>query len=217
MNAFDAILQALLWQVLGVPKVSGMVLTVTRFKYAQDSAAVRTSAGLPECRKCLLEVKQACPFSPTLSNLYDDGLEKHVLQTAGFYASESIGELVLLSLCADDFPPVSSSQLPGGLQQQFDALADFCAGRQLEVVHSESVWKQMLSVCSISLPRQGGKRSTDIWSSCLTIMRKVAYGANHLFAATRKAVYAMRRATSFGACQTLSMFAHCSTRWTFPS
>ena len=33
-------------------------------------------------------VKQVCPLSPTLFGLYVDGLEKHLLETAGIDAQE---------------------------------------------------------------------------------------------------------------------------------
>ena len=130
-KAFDTIPRAILWQVLEDLGVSGRVLTIIKFMYAQDSAAVKTSAGLSEIFRCLLGVKQGCPLSPTLFGLYIDGLEKHVLQTAGIDAPELIGKLAPLLLYADDLILMSTSK--EGLQRQIDALAGFCAGRQLEV------------------------------------------------------------------------------------
>ena len=47
-KAFDTVPQAVLWQVLEDLGVSRRVLTVIQSMYAQDSAAVHTSAGLSE-------------------------------------------------------------------------------------------------------------------------------------------------------------------------
>jgi len=82
--------------------------------YAHDSAAVRTSEGLSEIFRCLMGVKQGCPLSPTLFGLYVDGLEKHLLETAGIDAPELGGILAPLLLYADDLILMSTS--PEGLQ-----------------------------------------------------------------------------------------------------
>ena len=59
-------------------------------------------------------VKQGCPLSPTLFVLYVDGLEKHVLETAGVDAPELDSILAPLLLHADDLTLMSTS--PEGLQ-----------------------------------------------------------------------------------------------------
>ncbi len=51
--------------------------------YAQDSAAVRSPAGISEIFECLMGVKQGCPLSATLFGLYIDGLEQHLKDTVG--------------------------------------------------------------------------------------------------------------------------------------
>ena len=55
-------------------------------------------------------VKQGCPLSPTLFGLYVDGLEKHLLATAGIDAPELMRSLVPLLLYADDLILMSTSQ-----------------------------------------------------------------------------------------------------------
>ena len=92
--------------------------------YAHNSAAVRTSQGLSEIFRCLMGVKQGCDLSPTQFGLYVDGLEKHLLETAGNDAPELCGILVRLLLYADDVILMSTS--PRKLQRQLDALASFC-------------------------------------------------------------------------------------------
>ena len=70
--------------------------------YAQESAAVRALAGLPDIFRCLFGVGQGLPLSPSLSGLYVDVLEKHQLQKAGIDATEMVGEMVPLLLYAAD-------------------------------------------------------------------------------------------------------------------
>ena len=72
-KAFDSIPRDRMWEVLQECGLDGDVLAALKSMYAQDSAAVRTSAGLSEIFRCLLGVKQGCPLSPTLFGLYVDG------------------------------------------------------------------------------------------------------------------------------------------------
>ena len=76
-------------------------------------------------------VKQGCPLSPTLFGLYVDGLEKHLLETAGIDAPTLMGVMVPLLLYADDL--ILMSESAEGLQKQMDALAGFCEQRRLTV------------------------------------------------------------------------------------
>lgn len=85
-KAFDTVPRALLWQVLEELGVNGRMLHIIKSLYANDSAALRTAEGISEIFRCLLGVKQGCPLSPTLFGLYIDGLEQHLLQTAGIDA-----------------------------------------------------------------------------------------------------------------------------------
>ena len=76
-------------------------------------------------------LKQGCPLSPMLFGLYVDGLEKHLLETAGIDAPTLMGVMVPLLLYADDL--ILMSESAEGLQKQMDALASFCEQRQLTV------------------------------------------------------------------------------------
>ena len=151
--------------------VSGRILTIITSIYAQGSAAVKTSAGVSEIFTCLLGVKQGRPLSPTLFGLYVDGPEKRLLQTSGIYALELTGDLVPLLLYADDLVLMSTSK--EGLQRQVDALADFCAGQQLEVNFGKTkdvMLEARRSDCTLFV-FQGRVvsmlRSTDIWALCM--------------------------------------------------
>ena len=200
-KAFDTIPRTVLWQVLEDLGVSGRVLTIIKSMYAQDSAAVKTSAGLSEIFRCLLGVKQGCPLSPTLFGLYVDGLEKHLLQTSGIDAPELIGELVPLLLYADDLILMSTSK--EGLQRQIDALADFCAGRQLEVNLSKTkivVFETRRSDCAPFVFQGKVVERVEEYRYLGFVFhatRNMAYGAEFLVAAAKKAMHAMRRRCIF--------------------
>ena len=55
-------------------------------------------------------VKQGCSLSPTLFGLYVDGLEKHLLETAGIDTPQLIDTLVPLLLYADGLILMSTSK-----------------------------------------------------------------------------------------------------------
>ncbi len=149
-KAFDTVPRALLWQVLEDLGVQGRVWDIIKSMYAHDSAAVRTSAGISEIFRCLMGVKQGCPLNPTLFGLYVDGLEKHLLETAGIDAPELGGILAPLLLYVDDLILMSTS--PEELQQ-LDALAnfeEFCEQRQLTVNLSKTkivIFEARMSFC----------------------------------------------------------------------
>ncbi len=99
--------------------------------YAYDSAAVRKSEGISEIFDCLKGVKQGCPLSATLFGLLVDGFEQHLMDTVGHDAPSLSGVLIPLLLCADDL--IIMSATAAGLQEQLDALQQFCHQRQLSV------------------------------------------------------------------------------------
>ena len=92
----------MLWQVLEGLDVCGGILDIIKSLFAHDSAAVRSSQGMSAMFRCLMGVKQGCPPSRTLFDLYVDGLEKHLLETADIDAPKLMGVMVPLLLYADD-------------------------------------------------------------------------------------------------------------------
>ena len=123
-KAFDTVPRAVLWQVLAELGVCDRILDIIKSLYAHDSAAVRSSQGIPAIFRCLTGVQQGCPLSATLFGLYVDLLEKHLLETADIDAPDLMGVMVPLLLYADDLILMSKSA--SGLQKQLDALASFC-------------------------------------------------------------------------------------------
>ena len=135
-KAFDTVPRAVLWQVLEELGVHGRILDIIKSLYAHDSAAVRSSQGISAIFRCLMGVKQGCPLSSTLFNLYVDGLEKHLLETADINAPTLMGVMVPLLLYADDV--ILMSQSASGLQKQLDALASSCEQRYSQSQQDES-------------------------------------------------------------------------------
>lgn len=171
--------------------------------YANDSAAVRTSEGISEVFRCLLGVKQGCPLSPALFGLYIDGLEEHLLQTAGIDAPtlSALRQMVPLLLYADDLILISTTAK--GLQRQLDALASFCQARQLDVNHSKTkvvIFERRRSSCQdfvydgISVERQDSYKYLGFTFHAI---KNMAYGVGFLVAAAKKAMHAMQRRCAF--------------------
>ena len=77
------------------------------------------------------EARESINLDSTLFELYVEGLEKHLLETAGIDAPTLMGVMVPLLLYADDL--ILMSESAEGLQKQMDALASFCEQRQLTV------------------------------------------------------------------------------------
>ena len=200
-KAFDTVPRALLWQVLEDLGVQGRVLDIIKSMYAEDSATVRTSAGLSEIFRCLLGVKQGCPLSPTLFGLYVDGLERHLLDTADIDSPDLLGTMVPLLLYADDLILMSTSK--EGLQQQLDALAGFCEQRQLTVNLNKTkivIFEARQSTCEPFM-FQGKAVTREEEYRYLGFVfhatRNMTYGAEFLVSAAKKAVHAMRRRCIF--------------------
>ena len=196
-KAFDTVNRDLLWQVLEGLGIQGRILEIIKSLYAHDSAAVRSSQGISAIFRCFLGVKQGCPLSPTLFGLYVDGLEKHLLQTAGIDAPELLGTLIPLLLYADDL--ILTSTTAAGLQKQLDALATFCKDRQLTVNLSKTkvVIFEARRSASVEFKLNGNAVDREDHYRYLGFnfhaTKNMTYGVSHLVSAAGKAVHAMRR------------------------
>ena len=123
MTALDMVLRGLLWQVLETVGTRGPILDCIKSLYSHDSAAVRNQEGLSDIFDCLMGVKQGCPLSATLFELFVDSLEQHLMDTLGHDAPSLSGVLIPLLLYADDLTIVSTTS--EGLQRQLNALQLF--------------------------------------------------------------------------------------------
>ncbi|KAA6429080.1 MAG: reverse transcriptase [Trebouxia sp. A1-2] len=158
--------------------------------YAHNSAAVRTSQGLSEIFRCLMGVKQGCDLSPTQFGLYVDGLEKHLLETAGNDAPELCGILVRLLLYADDVILMSTS--PRKLQRQLDALASFFNLSKTKSV----IFEARKSECKEFVLNGTTIEQHDEYRYLGVVFhatKNKAYRFKYLMAAAKNAVRAMRR------------------------
>lgn len=167
---------------------------VVKSLYAHDSAAVRTLHDLSAILRRFMGVEQGCPLTPTLFGLYVDGLEKHLLDTAGIHAPNLLGCLITLLLYANDLHQKSTTA--AGLYRQLIALLSICAEYRLTVNRSKTK--------VVVFETHHGKRmhfvfngrpvhqmdSIGSWVSHET--KSMAYGAGELVGAARKAVHAMQ-------------------------
>jgi len=97
--------------------------------YAKDTIRINhPSEGVTSSFKCQQGVKQGCPFSPLLFGLYLDALEGR-LDDRECDAPTLANVHVWLLLFANDL--ALTSELEVGMQQQLDALQQFCAEHEL--------------------------------------------------------------------------------------
>jgi hypothetical protein len=93
--------------------------------YAKDTIRINhPSEGVTSSFRCQQGVKQGCPLNPLLFGLYLDALEGH-LDGKECDALTLADVHVWLLLFADDL--ALTLELKVGLQQQLDALQQFCA------------------------------------------------------------------------------------------
>ena len=153
--------------------------------------------GLSEIFRCLMGVKQGCPLSPTLFGLYVDGLEKHLLETAGIDAPQLIDTLVPLLLYADDLILMSTSK--EGLQRQLDALATFCEQRQLTVNLDKTkivIFETQKPVCEPFIFQDKVVTREEEYRYLGFVFhatRNMTHGAEFLVSSAKKAMHSMRR------------------------
>jgi hypothetical protein len=130
-KVFDIVSRATLWQVLARLRVKGRFLQCLQAMYAKDTIRINhPSKGVTSSFRCQQGVKQGCPLSPLLFGLYLDALEGR-LDGRECDAPTLANVHVWLLLFVDDLALTSESKV--GLQQQLDALQQFCAERELTV------------------------------------------------------------------------------------
>ncbi len=120
-----------LWQVLDGLEVEGRFLRCLQAMYAKDTIHINhPSEGVTSSFKSQQGVKQGCPFNPLLFGLYLDALEGR-LDDKECDAPALTNVHIWLLFFADDLALITKSEV--GLQQQLDALQQFCVERGLIV------------------------------------------------------------------------------------
>ncbi len=115
-KAFHLVPRSTLWKGLEV-REGFKVLISLRSRYAADKACVLTKDGPTQVFECGIRVKQGCPASPLLFNLYLDKLEKLLEESAtDFDCPMLTGVLLAILLFADEIAIFSYSA--SGLQEQ---------------------------------------------------------------------------------------------------
>ncbi len=124
-KTFDSMPHEVLWQVLASLGVEGHLLRCLQAMYAKDTIHINhPSEGVTTSFKC----QQGYPLSPLLFGLYLDALEG-CLDDIECNALALANVHVWLLLFTDDLTLTLESEL--GLQQQLDALQQFCVKRGL--------------------------------------------------------------------------------------
>jgi hypothetical protein len=132
-KAFDTVSCEVLWQVLIGLGVKGRFLRCLQAMYAKDTVRINhISEGVTSSFRCQQGVKQGCPLSPLLFGLYLDALEGRLNNTE-CDAPTLVDVHIWLLFFANDLTLTSESEV--GLQQQLDALQQFCAEREKNKSH----------------------------------------------------------------------------------
>ena len=131
-KAFDSVPRLVLFQRLHEIGILDMLQTAIMRLYERVTGRLRTPEGFSVPIQSTIEVKQSCPFSPTLFGLYIDELEDFLVNSSqpddGCYLHQV---LISILLFVDDVVLLASS--PDSLERLLDGLASFCDQRQLVV------------------------------------------------------------------------------------
>lgn len=128
---FDSVDRQLLWRKLQALGVGGRLLSAVQAIYAKVPMSVKVNGSLSEPFECVMGVKQGCPLSPTLAGIYLDDFERSVDEAAGTDQPTLHGQPVPPLLWADDL--LLAATTADGLQNQLDALSEFCDVWRLSV------------------------------------------------------------------------------------
>ena len=133
-KAFDKVNRSLLWRHLIDQGINGKFLGALRAMYSGYQCCVRVQGCLTKMFNAPIGVKQGCRISPLLFGLYINSLAEKIkdLNKGAKYGDKNIG----LLLYADDV--VILSDTAEGLQEQLNALNDWCKKWRLELNGSKT-------------------------------------------------------------------------------
>jgi hypothetical protein len=108
-KAFDCVSHELLWHAMTEMGFPSHIVNLINSLYHQQESAVRTAEGLTDWFTIGRGVRQGCPMSPALYNIYAESIMREALE--GFFGGISIGGRMVSNLrFADDTTLVSSSK-----------------------------------------------------------------------------------------------------------
>jgi len=121
---FDTVRRDLLWEKLRKVGVTGWMLQAVQALYANVPMVVKADGNLSAPFQSTMGVKQGCPLSPTLSGIFLDDFERHVLAAGPSMELPSLGgQPVPPFLWADDL--IVAALGASGAQAQLQVLADY--------------------------------------------------------------------------------------------
>ena len=110
--------------------VRGKMWRVIKQLYSDVESRVKTGNGLTEWFKLHCGLRQGCPLSPTLYNVFIDGLVRE-LKGLGLGVRVDGGDLLCCLLYADDIVLIANSQ--SDLEQLYEAVEDYCVKWRFEL------------------------------------------------------------------------------------
>ena len=111
--------------------INGNVLKLIKDLYQKTQCAIKTNNGITEFFKYTKGVRQGCPLSPTLFNLYVDGIFDTINNNSisDVYLNER--NKINTLMYADDLVLISRTK--EGLQRQIDCLDNYCQKWKLTI------------------------------------------------------------------------------------
>ena len=130
-KAFDSVWHKGLFHMLQKVGINGNVLNLIKDLYGKTKCAIKINNRITEFFNYSKGVRQGCPLSPVLFNLYIndifDVIDKHSTSDVYLDAKNKINALMY----ADDLVLISRSK--EGLQQQIDGIQEYCQKWKLTI------------------------------------------------------------------------------------
>ena len=144
-KAFDSVWHKGLFHKLQKNGINGNFLELLQNIYENTECAVKIGSQHTNFFKCLKGVRQGCPLSPTLFNIFMDDLVTD-LNNANTAPLQLENEPITCLLYADDIIILSSTHT--GLQNCLDALHEYCKKWKLSINKSKSKCMTFYKNCS---------------------------------------------------------------------
>ena len=127
--------------------IKGNVLNLIKYIYGKTQCAIKRNNEITDFFKYSKGVRQGCPLSPVLFNLYINGIFDLINNnsTSDVYLKEN--NKVNALMYADDLVLISRTK--EGLQHQIDKLSDFCQKWKLTIY--------CIVLCCYPTPGMGGE------------------------------------------------------------